>query len=92
MEELIRIIVEYVAIWAPSLVAILSVISTSIPALIKTKEALVKLKNDETIKNLSETCEKQAKENAELRKSVDLMLDELTKIKGYAEEKKKKRG
>lgn len=88
MEEIIKIIIEYAAIWAPSLVAILGVISTIIPALIKTKEALARLKSDETIKNLETIVTKQAAENKELTRVTKLMLDEITKIKDYAEHKK----
>ena len=54
MTEILQIIVEYVAIWAPSLVAVLGVVSTVLVALSKTKEAFSKLNKDETLKELND--------------------------------------
>lgn len=88
MEEIIAIIVEYVSIWAPSLVAILGVVSTVLVAISKTKTALDALKKDETIKQLEAKFTEQAKTNEELIRCNKLLLDQITKIKDYADNKK----
>ena len=89
MEEILRIIVEYVSIWAPSLVAILGVVTTILVALGKTKDAFAKLNKDETLKEINTKLTQVASENEELVRCNKLLLDELTKIKGYADIKKK---
>ena len=91
MEEILRIIVEYVSIWAPSLVAILGVVSTILVSLGKTKEAFAKLNKDETLKTVNTKLTKVVNENEELIRCNKLLLDELTKIKGYADAKKKEK-
>lgn len=89
MTEILQIIVEYVAIWAPSLVAILGVVSTVLVALSKTKEAFSKLNKDETLKELKTEMKKLVSENEELVRCNKLLLDNYTKIKDYADTKKK---
>ena len=91
MEEILRIIVEYVSIWAPSLVAILGVVTTILVSLGKTKEAFAKLNKDETLKAVNTKLTKVVNENEELIRCNKLLLDELTKIKGYADAKKKEK-
>lgn len=88
MEEILKIIVEYVAIWAPSLVAALSVVTTVLVALGKTKEAFEKLNKDETLKDVKANLNKVAADNEELIRCNKLLLDEITKIKDYADTKK----
>lgn len=89
MEAIFALIIEYVAIWAPSLVAVLGVVSTVLLAIAKCKEAAEKLKNDTTIKDMRAEFKQMASENAELTRTVKLLLDEKTKIRGYADAKKK---
>jgi cell division protein FtsB len=89
MTEILKIIVEYVAIWAPSLVAILGIVSTVLVALSKTKEAFVKLNKDETLKELKTEMKRLISENEELVRCNKLLLDNYTKIKDYADTKKK---
>lgn len=89
MTEILQIIVEYVAIWAPSLVAILGIVSTVLVALSKTKEAFSKLNKDETLKELKADMKKLISENEELVRCNKLLLDNYTKIKDYADTKKK---
>ena len=88
MEEILAIIIEHVSIWAPSLVAILGVVTTILVALAKTKEAFEKLNKDETLKEVKDRLIKLANENAELSRCNKLLLDEITKIKDYADLKK----
>ena len=89
MTEIIQIIIEYASIWAPSLVAILGVITTILVALGKTKDAFAKLNKDETLKEINIKLTQVASENEELVRCNKLLLDEITKIKGYADTKKK---
>ena len=89
MTEILKIIVEYVAIWAPSLVAVLGVVSTVLVALSKTKEAFSKLNKDETLKELKTEMKKLVSENEELVRCNKLLLDNYTKIKDYVDTKKK---
>lgn len=89
MTEILKIIVEYVAIWAPSLVAILGIVSTVLVALSKTKEAFIKLNKDETLKELKTEMKRLISENEELVRCNKLLLDNYTKIKDYVDTKKK---
>lgn len=87
MTEIIKIIVEYAAIWAPSLVAILGAIYTVLTAVKKAKEAIDELRRDETLKDVRNELATAIKQNAELNEKYDLLLDELTKIKDFAKHK-----
>lgn len=90
MSEIIKIIVEYASIWAPSLVAVLGIIYTVVVALGKTKDAFDALKKDETLKDLRAELKTSLRQNAELNEKYNLLLDELTKIKDYVKHKKEK--
>lgn len=87
MTEILQIIVEYVAIWAPSLVAILGTITTVILAINKCRDAILDWKNDETLHGVKDELVKISQENEELVRCNKLLLEELTKIKGYADAK-----
>lgn len=91
MEEILRIIVEYVSIWAPSLVAILGVVTTILVALGKTKDAFDKLNKDETLKDVNSRLKQLTSENEELIRCNKLLLDQITKIQDYADTKKKEK-
>lgn len=87
MTEILQVIVEYVAIWAPSLVAILGTITTVILAINKYRDAILDWKNDETLHGVKNELVKISQENEELVRCNKLLLEELTKIKGYADAK-----
>lgn len=89
MEQILAVIIEYAAIWAPSLIAILGVVATVIGAAAKTREAFALLNRDETLKGIKEKLENLAKENEELVRCNKLLLEQITKIRNYADEKKK---
>lgn len=88
MNESMQIITEYLAIWAPSLVSILSIIVAIIPAVQKVRDHLKALKEDKTLVELSKKLEKLAQENNELVRCNKLLIDKITKIKDYADQKK----
>ena len=87
MTEILQVIVEYVAIWAPSLVAILGTITTVILAINKCRDAILDWKNDKTLHGVKNELVKISQENEELVRCNKLLLEELTKIKGYADAK-----
>ena len=88
MTELYTVLIEHVAIWAPSLVSILSSIALMIPVFIKCREWLKGLKEDKTLVEISERLEKVSRENADLVRCNKLLLDQITKIQNYADNKK----
>lgn len=87
MSEIAEIIVQYVSIWAPSLVAILGIVATIVGALKKVKDAVSTLKSDATIKSLGSEVHRLTQENEELLKCYKLLLDNITKIKDYTDHK-----
>lgn len=88
MEAIFALIIEYVSIWAPSLVAILGSVYTVLFAIGKFKELSNKWKNDETIKEMNIKFQKMASQNEELVHTNKLLLDQITKIKDYADHMK----
>jgi len=89
MEEILAIILQYVSIWAPSIVAIFGVIATILAAMAKTKDAFQKLNKDETLKDVNKKLTALCAENQELARCNKLLLDKITQIEGYADFKKK---
>lgn len=79
-----EIFIEYLAIWAPSLVSILGVVTTIIIAINKVVTAYNNLNKDETLKEVRNQLKESIKTNKELNEKYDLLLDQLTKIKNYS--------
>ena len=79
------IIASLTAIWAPSIMAILSVAATVCIPINKTKDAIKELKKDDVLKEISDKLSKVVKENRELQRCNKLLLDKITKIKDYAD-------
>ena len=88
MTEFYTVLIEHVAVWAPSLVSILSSIALMIPVFIKCRDWLKGLKEDKTLVEISERLEKVSRENTELVRCNKLLLDQITKIQNYADNKK----
>ena len=80
-----EIILTYVSMWAPALVAILGIVASVIFAVAKVKTAITDLRKTDDIANLTKELQGLAAENKELRHRENLLLDEITKIKNYAE-------
>ena len=72
----------------PAIVAVLGVVGTIIPAILKIREALIEFKKSDELKEIINLLKTQSAENAELKRCNNLLLEELTKIKGYADIKK----
>lgn len=88
MSENLQIITEYLAIWAPSLVSIVGIIVAIIPTVQKIADHLKALKEDKTLVELSNKLERLASDNKELIRCNKLLIDQLAKIKDYADQKK----
>ena len=88
MSENLQIITEYLAIWAPSLVSIVGIIVAIIPTVQKIADHLKALKEDKTLVELSNKLERLASDNKELVRCNKLLIDQITKIKDYADHKK----
>ena len=84
---MIEILMNYISIWLPSIVAIFGTVATLLAALSKTKSAINELKKDDILKALKEDLEKSIKDNQEIKEQNDLLIDELKKIKNYRENK-----
>ena len=89
MEAIFELIIEYMAIWVPSLTAIATTIGAILTCLKHFNKATEKWKNDKTIKDMKTQFIQMASQNAELVRTNKLLLDEITKIRGYADAKKK---
>lgn len=85
MEELFELIMSYVSIWAPSLVAILGTVSTIIVGIAEMKKFVDK----KTLAEVYAKMDEIAAQNAETNRCNRLLLDQLTKIQNYADQKKK---
>ena len=96
INEIFEIVLEYASIWAPSLIAIIGIATTVVGAyaklrlaIVETKKASEELKSNETIKELKSEFKALAIKNEELTETNKLLLDQITKIKGYADLKKR---
>ena len=88
MTAIAAIIVEYVSIWAPALVAILGILFTVLKAMNEVRKAIHEFKADKTVSDLSGKVDAVISENQELNRCNKLLLDEITKIHDYVEVKK----
>lgn len=91
MEAIIAVIIQYASIWAPSLVAILGVITT----VVKLRGEIAKFKSSETVQELKDKIlelerkvEEKASKEEELIHINKMLIDQITKIKDYADHKK----
>lgn len=89
MEAILAIIIQYAAIWGPSLVAIFGVIATVVGAINKTRAAIQSFKEDKTLMEVNSKLTTLTAENEELVRCNKLLLDELTKIRNYADNQKR---
>ena len=84
MMEIYDLICGYIAIWIPSIAAILGIIY----GLIKFKSTMNELKQDELIKQYRADIQSLRTALTESTRTNKLLLDKITKIEGYAETKK----
>lgn len=81
----ITALLEMIIIWAPSLVAILGIVGTVLSALAKTKAAVAEFKDSTELKSAITEMKRLSAENQELNRNYKLLLDQITKIQGYAD-------
>lgn len=86
---MIELLLTYISIWCPALVAILGVVAVVIAAVAKVKKAINEFRDTEDIKALTEEIKLLRTENRELNEKYNLMLDEITKIHEYYKTKKR---
>lgn len=91
MEALMKIVIEYVSIWAPSLVSVCMVIFAVITAISKITTLLESIKNSTDYNEVKTKLGEVSEENRELVRCNKLLLDQLTKINDYADHKKKEK-
>lgn len=84
-----ELIIELVTAYAPSVTAILGVLITVITTIKKMTEAASSLKDDETIREVSRKLDEAVKANKELAETNKLLVDQLAKIKGYADARRR---
>ena len=90
MEEIYALIIEYASIWAPSLVAVLGVVTTVLTAINKTKEAVDNFKNTEgalkdELKEVRNRLTQIASENETLIQVNKDLVDSMKTIKNYTD-------
>ena len=82
MEE---IIMQYVAMWAPAVAAVLAIVSSALLTISKIKTAINSLKQEDTINNLTSKLSEALRENKEIKEELDVLIDKITKIEHYRE-------
>lgn len=82
---MIELILEYIAIWLPSIVAAGGVAYTVVTAISRATKALDEFKKTDEINELKNVIQEQSKKLAVQQEQLDIIIDELTKIKDYRE-------
>lgn len=87
---MIEIIYEYIALWMPSIVGILGMVSMLLAAIFKVKDALHSLssKEGEMIDSQKELVNKLSvliNENQELSRINKILTDKIARIEGYTD-------
>ena len=85
----ITTLIEMIIIWLPSLTAILGIVATILSAFGKTKKAIAELKDSTELREATAELKRLSAENKELNRNQKLLLDQITKIKGYSDAMKK---
>lgn len=85
MSEIIELVLEYVAIWLPSIMAAGGIVYTVLAAISKTAKALEEFKKSDEIKELKNVIQEQSQKLEIQQAQLDIIIDELTKIKDYRE-------
>ena len=84
MEAIVSIIVAQASLWGPAVAAIFGIILTVAKAI----GALRQIKEDSSMKDLRNEMHELVQENQEITRCNKLLLDEITRIKDYADHRK----
>ena len=85
MELITSLLMTYMPMYAPAIVAVLAIVAAVIPYLIKAHDALKAFKESQELKDVLNQLKQQSAENKELVRCNKLLLDRITKIEGYAD-------
>ena len=91
MTAIVELIVSYTAICASAIIAVAGILVTVVKCLTNVKSAVNKLKEDTDLRDVKNNTAEIAAENKELIRCNKLLLDELTRIQNYADEKEKEK-
>ena len=90
LAAIIELIMAQATIWAPSLVAVLGVVATLIPAYNKIKTALTEIhttnaevKKSKEFEKLHADLRQAHLDNKELKEQISLLIDKMAGIKDY---------
>lgn len=89
IQQIIDVVVAYVSIWGPAITAIAGVLITVAKAIGAVRKQITEIKEDTDFKDVKREVATVISENKELLRCNKLLLDELTKIQGYADAKAK---
>ena len=78
-------LISYIAIFAPSLAAILGVVVIIVCALAKVSSAIASIKKDVDVAQLSKQLSETAATNQELAKTNKVLLDRVTSVNDYVD-------
>ncbi len=89
MQEIINLIVNYATAWGPAVIAVAGIVITTVKCVATVKSEVDKLKEDTDLRDVKQTTAEIAAENQELIRCNKLLLDEITRVNGYADAKSK---
>ena len=78
-------LIQYIAIFAPSLAAILGVVVIIVCALARLSTAIASIKKDVDVAQLSKQLSETAATNQELTKTNKVLLDRVTSVNDYVD-------
>ena len=78
-------LIQYIAIFAPSLAAILGVVVIIVCALARISSAIASIKKDVDVAQLSKQLSETAATNQELTKTNKVLLDRVTSVNDYVD-------
>lgn len=87
---MIELLITHISIWCPALVAVLSTVFLTVCGLYKFIKVIKEFRKTEDIANLTTELKMLRANNQELNEKYSLLLDEITKIHNYYNEKKKR--
>lgn len=81
MEFLATFLMTYCPMWAPAIMAVLAIAFI----FVKARSSIKELRNTDDFKALKTELRGLASQNAELSRTNKLLLDQITRIEGYAD-------
>lgn len=88
--EVFELIIAHVSIWLPSLTAALSIVLIALKGISEVRKFISSLKSEEITEELrknNEALKRVISENEELKRAQKILIDKLTKIKDYVDNK-----